>query len=59
MYVGFVFLLYGGTQAIATPLWGMVLDKVTHCKFVTLAGSMLILTGYLLIGPAPFFDMKP
>ncbi|EEB18798.1 Chromaffin granule amine transporter, putative [Pediculus humanus corporis] len=54
--LGLMFVINGGTYALTAPCWGWLCDKKVHPKMVTVVGCVLIIFGFLLIGPAPFFS---
>lgn len=54
-----IFVLSGATYAITAPFVGRLCDKYVSPRILTLAGCWLVLIGCLLVGPAPFTDLKP
>jgi hypothetical protein len=50
-FAGGMFVIQGGTYAIAAPIWGMLCDKVLDPRLVTLTGSLLITVTFLFLGP--------
>ncbi|KAK6644831.1 hypothetical protein RUM43_001104 [Polyplax serrata] len=52
--LGLMFVINGGTYALTAPCWGWLCDKKVYPKVVTVVGCVLIIIGFLLIGPAPF-----
>ncbi|KAJ8673672.1 hypothetical protein QAD02_004934 [Eretmocerus hayati] len=52
--VGFMFIISGGTYAVTAPMWGWICDKRKNSKITAVIGSLLIMTAFTLIGPAPF-----
>ncbi|KOC69871.1 MFS-type transporter SLC18B1 [Habropoda laboriosa] len=52
--LGLMFVINGGTYAITAPAWGWLCDKHSHPKVATVAGCILVVVGFCLVGPAPF-----
>ncbi|KAK1120385.1 hypothetical protein K0M31_012366 [Melipona bicolor] len=52
--LGLMFVINGGTYAITAPAWGWLCDKYSHPKVATVAGCVLVVVGFCLVGPAPF-----
>ncbi|CAK9807234.1 MFS-type transporter SLC18B1 [Anthophora plagiata] len=52
--LGLMFVINGGTYAITAPAWGWLCDKHSHPKVATVAGCILVVIGFCLVGPAPF-----
>ncbi|XP_076238345.1 MFS-type transporter SLC18B1 [Calliopsis andreniformis] len=52
--LGLMFVLNGGVYAITAPAWGWLCDKYSHPKVATVAGCLLVVVGFCLVGPAPF-----
>ncbi|XP_396217.2 MFS-type transporter SLC18B1 [Apis mellifera] len=52
--LGLMFVINGGTYAITAPAWGWLCDKHSHPKVATVAGCILVVIGFMLVGPAPF-----
>ncbi|XP_072764178.1 MFS-type transporter SLC18B1 [Anoplolepis gracilipes] len=52
--LGLMFVINGGTYAITAPAWGWLCDKYWHPKVATIAGCVLVMIGFSLVGPAPF-----
>ncbi|PSN37320.1 MFS-type transporter SLC18B1 [Blattella germanica] len=52
--LGLMFVINGGTYAITAPCWGWLCDKKMVPKIATVIGCLLIIVGFLLVGPAPF-----
>ncbi|XP_026323655.1 MFS-type transporter SLC18B1-like isoform X2 [Hyposmocoma kahamanoa] len=58
MVLGLMFVINGGVYAISAPAWGWLCDRPSiKPKYVTIMGCIFIAAGFLLVGPAPFFDM--
>ncbi|OXA37015.1 MFS-type transporter SLC18B1 isoform X2 [Folsomia candida] len=55
--IGLMFIIYGAVYAITAPLFGWFCDRVASPIYVLLFGAILIFTGFLLIGPAPFIPI--
>ncbi|XP_058803073.1 MFS-type transporter SLC18B1-like [Phymastichus coffea] len=51
--LGLMFVINGGTYALTAPAWGWLCDKHATPKIATVAGCMLVVLGFGLIGPAP------
>lgn len=56
--LGVIFVINGGVYALTAPFFGWLIDKYLNPKFVTIAGSVIICFGFLLIGPAPFIPLE-
>ncbi|CAL8083223.1 unnamed protein product [Orchesella dallaii] len=56
--VGLIFMLTGASYAISAPIWGKLMDKLIHPKYVVVYGALLIMTSHILIGPAPFMPFQ-
>lgn len=54
MILGLMFVINGGTYALMAPCWGWLCDKKVMPKIATATGCLLIIVGFLLVGPAPF-----
>ncbi|XP_049887797.1 MFS-type transporter SLC18B1-like isoform X2 [Pectinophora gossypiella] len=56
--LGLMFVINGGVYAVSAPAWGWLCDQ-PHIKpkYVTIIGCLFISGGFLLIGPAPFFNI--
>lgn len=52
--LGLMFVINGGTYALTAPVWGWLCDKYSHPKVATVAGCILVVIGFCLVGPAPF-----
>jgi hypothetical protein len=52
--LGLMFVINGGTYALTAPCWGWMCDNKLTPKVVTAIGCLLIIFGFLLVGPAPF-----
>lgn len=55
--MGLMFVIEGGIYAVTAPLWGYLCDRKVQPKIITLIGSLFIVCGFLLIGPAPFLPL--
>lgn len=51
-------MLMGAAYGISAPLWGKLMDKKCHPKYVVVYGALLITGAHLLIGPAPFLPFE-
>ncbi|KAK9503715.1 hypothetical protein O3M35_010217 [Rhynocoris fuscipes] len=58
MILGLMFVINGGTYAVTAPCWGWLCDKKVMPKLCTFTGCILLIAGFLLIGPAPFIADK-
>lgn len=56
--LGVIFVINGGIYALTAPFFGWLIDKYVNPKFVTIAGSLIICIGFMLIGPAPFIPLE-
>ncbi|ODM97424.1 MFS-type transporter SLC18B1 [Orchesella cincta] len=56
--VGLIFMLTGASYAISAPIWGKLMDKWIHPKYVIVHGALLIMASHVLIGPAPFLPFE-
>ncbi|CAG9864362.1 unnamed protein product [Phyllotreta striolata] len=56
--LGLMFVLNGGTYALTAPAFGWCCDKTYAPKWVTVAGCLLIATGFTMVGPAPFLPVE-
>lgn len=59
LFLGMMFALSGTIYAFSAPVWGWLIDKKCNSKFLSLIGCLINVTSLLLVGPAPFFDIKP
>lgn len=58
MVLGLMFVINGGVYAISAPCWGWLCDHPgIRPKYIIAVGSLFVAGGFLLVGPAPFFDM--
>jgi MFS family permease len=57
MVLGLMFVINGGTYALTAPCWGWLCDKKAMPKIATAMGCLLIIVGFLLVGPAPFIPV--
>ena len=59
MVLGLMFVINGGVYAVSAPGWGWLCDHpAVRPKYVIAMGCAFVAAGFLLIGPAPFFDMQ-
>jgi len=56
MLTGVLFMLEGLTYAIFSPLWGYLLDKTKRPYLLLTIGSVAVIIGYSLLGPAPYLS---
>ncbi|XP_075981386.1 MFS-type transporter SLC18B1-like [Anticarsia gemmatalis] len=58
MVLGLMFVINGGVYAVSAPVWGWLCDHpAVRPKVVIAFGCIFVAAGFLLVGPAPFFDM--
>lgn len=56
--LGMMFVINGAVYALSAPCWGFVCDHhYMKPKYVIALGCGFVSGGFLLIGPAPFFEM--
>ncbi|CAB3221001.1 unnamed protein product [Arctia plantaginis] len=56
--LGMMFVINGAVYALSAPCWGFICDHhYMKPKYVIALGCAFVSAGFLLIGPAPFFDM--
>ncbi|XP_064652804.1 MFS-type transporter SLC18B1-like [Lineus longissimus] len=56
--LGLFFIITPGVYGLGSPLVGLVIDK-WHCgEYLTIVGDLLMMVGYLLIGPFPLFHIR-
>lgn len=56
--LGMVFVINGGIYALTAPLWGWTVDKYMSPKLASLIGSIFIIFGFCIIGPASFIPLE-
>ncbi|ODM98609.1 MFS-type transporter SLC18B1 [Orchesella cincta] len=56
---GAILVINGGIYTMTAPFWGLFCDKILQLKVVTFTGAAVLLCGFSLIGPVPFFPFKP
>lgn len=49
-----MFVVNGGTYALTAPFFGWLCDRYVDPKVITVIGTVLIIIGFSLIGPAPY-----
>ncbi|XP_064112403.1 MFS-type transporter SLC18B1-like [Macrobrachium nipponense] len=59
LQLGFMFILNGATYGIFAPLWGWLCDKHINPTIVVIFGAFVIVTSFLMVGPAPFLPIGP
>ncbi|XP_046741786.1 MFS-type transporter SLC18B1-like [Diprion similis] len=52
--LGLMFVINGGFYAMTAPAWGWICDKHSKPQVATIAGCLLVMVGFGLVGPAPF-----
>ncbi|XP_059486360.1 MFS-type transporter SLC18B1-like [Neocloeon triangulifer] len=52
--LGLMFVVNGGTYALTAPCFGWLCDRYVDPKVITVFGSLLVIFGFSLIGPAPY-----
>lgn len=55
--LGLMFVVNGGLYAVTAPAFGWICDKNVMPKWIIVIGTVLVATGFCLIGPAPFIPM--
>lgn len=59
--IGALFMVVGGTYGLSLPVWGILCDsKLTRNspKFVELVGAVLIILGFLTLGPFKYLPFR-
>jgi MFS family permease len=56
--LGMVFVINGAMYALTAPVWGWMVDKWLNPKIAAFIGSVLIVIGFSLIGPASFLPIE-
>ncbi len=59
LVVGFIFICNGGMYAISSPFWGYLVDKGFDEKILSFIGAIIILAGFLIVGPVSFLPIDP
>ena len=54
LWIGALFMVDGGSYALFSPLWGWLLDNYVSPIIALYIGSISVIVGYCLLGPAPF-----
>jgi hypothetical protein len=57
--VGLVFICNSASFAVSSPIWGYLNDKRIQPKLLAFTGTILMLTGFLIVGPASFMPFEP
>ncbi len=57
--IGLTFLALSVPYFMASPLWGYFCDHLFAPELVQCAGSILVVTGFLALGPAPYLPVGP
>ncbi|XP_050723177.1 MFS-type transporter SLC18B1-like [Eriocheir sinensis] len=55
--LGLMFVLNGATYGFFAPVWGFLCDKIINPRFVVIFGAFVVMTAFILIGPAPFLPI--
>ncbi|KAF5269252.1 hypothetical protein FQR65_LT02553 [Abscondita terminalis] len=55
--LGLMFVVNGGLYAITAPAFGWICDKNVKPKVIIVIGTILVASGFCLLGPAPFLPM--
>jgi hypothetical protein len=53
LLTGVMFIISGTLYAVSAPLVGRLCDLKVHPKKMMVAGSVCIVTSYILVGPMP------
>ncbi|XP_046424027.1 MFS-type transporter SLC18B1-like isoform X1 [Neodiprion virginianus] len=56
--LGLMFVINGGFYAMTAPAWGWICDKYSKPQIPTIAGCVLVMVGFGLVGPAPFIPCE-
>lgn len=56
--VGFVFIISGGTYALTAPFIGYVCEIGMNPKQIMIAGTVLTVISYSIVGPAPYMPLE-
>lgn len=59
IFLGLVFVINGGIYALSAPFWGWLVDKIMKPKIASLIGTILIASGFCIIGPVSFIPLSP
>ena len=54
-----MFVINGGFYAGTTLMWGTLCDNYIKPKNVSIIGCFLIITGFSILGPAPYIPFDP
>ncbi|XP_055609411.1 MFS-type transporter SLC18B1-like isoform X2 [Uranotaenia lowii] len=55
--LGVVFVINGGVYAASAPVFGWMVDKFLNPKVCSGIGCAMIVTGFMIVGPAPFIPV--
>lgn len=55
--MGLMFIISGGTYAMIAPVVGRLCDRWIYPKQVIVFGCLLIMTSFMIVGPAPFLPL--
>lgn len=56
--LGMVFVINGGVYALTAPIWGWVVDRFLNHKIASLTGTIFVMAGFCVVGPAPFIPIE-
>ncbi|XP_054157220.1 MFS-type transporter SLC18B1-like [Oppia nitens] len=59
LLIGSIFIIFGATHAIITPIWGKLCENGISPKKLCIIGYLLCTVGYLFIGPQFFIPIEP
>ncbi|GAB6023306.1 hypothetical protein CHUAL_008109 [Chamberlinius hualienensis] len=57
-FVGLVFTGMGATYALSSVVGGIIADKFENFNAMHIVGMLFLITGFLLVGPAPFIPLS-
>ncbi|KAL7644688.1 UNVERIFIED_CONTAM: hypothetical protein RMT77_004229 [Armadillidium vulgare] len=57
-HLGLMFILTGTSYAIVAPIWGKVCDRWMTPQAVWSIGAVIVCIAFLLLGPAPYLNLK-
>lgn len=56
--LGVVFIINGAVYAGSAPFWGYLVDKNVNPKVIAFIGSLFIIAGFVVVGPASFLPYE-
>lgn len=57
--LGLVFIINGVMYALSAPVWGWLCDHYVRPKAVSFVSAILVVIGFVMVGPAPFIRAEP